>query len=82
MSLPIDATVDPVDNIGKVAESDENEEVRGLPVAKGEIVAVIEVDECAACLSCGEKVTTINDVAGQCGKCNLEGKAWQILPLS
>ncbi len=53
LSLPLDATFEEIDDIGDMADSDEDSEpAGGQPVSKAEIAAVLEVDEYNSCLSC------------------------------
>ena len=41
---------------------------------KAEIVAVIGIDSYRICRNCNAKVSTVNEVMGECNKCNAKVK--------
>ena len=76
LSLSEMSEIQKIDDIGEVVllSDDEDSSQGGNNLVEGEIVAILTTNEYYSCISCKGKVTTVNGVIGECGKCHAKMK--------
>lgn len=75
LSMGEQTTVQEIDDIGEVDDTLSDGECSKAPNnISGEIIAVLSAEEYSSCISCKTKVRPLNEVIGECPKCQTKMK--------